>query len=253
MSVSLQKASFGKRIISSIFDGILMSILAVGLAALLSLALGYNDYMNNVHDTYAQYEAEYGVEFQITSKEYEALSDAQKENYNTAYNALIKDESVLYNYNMLINLTMLILTFSVLISVVVIEFVVPLLFGNGQTLGKKIFSIALMHTDGIKVKNVQLFARAILGKFAIEIMIPLTIILMIFFNSIGLLGVLILGAILIIEAICLISTHTNSALHDLLANTVAVDITSQRIFETSEDLIAYTKAVHAEQVSKTPY
>ena len=67
MVTNLQKASFGKRIISAIFDGILLSILAVGLAALLSLAFGYNNYMNNVSDAYAKYEAEYNVKFQILS------------------------------------------------------------------------------------------------------------------------------------------------------------------------------------------
>ena len=109
MVTNLQKASFGKRIISAIFDGILLSILAVGLAALLSLAFGYNNYMTNVSNAYAEYEAEYNVKFQISAQEYNDLTDTEKENYNTAYEALIKDEDVLYNYNMLINLTLLII------------------------------------------------------------------------------------------------------------------------------------------------
>ena len=253
MVTSLQKASFGKRIISSIFDGILLSILAVGLAALLSLAFGYNNYINNVSQSYAKYENEYNVKFQISAQEYNNLSDNEKENYNTAYEALIKDPDLLYNYNMLLSLTLLIITFSILPAVIIIEFVVPLIFGNGQTLGKKIFGIALMNTEGVKVNNIQLFARAILGKFAIEIMIPLTIVLMMFFNSIGLLGGLVLVGILIIEAICIISTNTNSCIHDLLAQTVAVDIASQQIFETYDALIEHKKAIHAQEAQKADY
>ena len=65
MVTSLQKASFGKRIISSIFDGILLSILAVGLAAVLSLSFGYNSYINNVSQSYAKYENEYNVKLPI--------------------------------------------------------------------------------------------------------------------------------------------------------------------------------------------
>lgn len=253
MLTDLQKASFGKRIIAAIFDGILLSILAVGLATILSLALGYNGYMNDLNASYGAYEAEYGVEFQITQAEYEALSDAQKEAYTTAYNALIEDPDVLYSYNMLINLTILIVTFSVLPAVLVIEFVVPLIFGNGQTLGKKIFGIALMNTEGVKVNNIQLFARAVLGKFAIEIMIPLSIIFMICFNMIGITGIIVLAAILILEIICLIATRTNSPVHDLLAQTVTVDMASQRIFESRDALIEYTKARHAEAAAKATY
>jgi uncharacterized RDD family membrane protein YckC len=253
MVTSLQKASFGKRIMSAIFDGILLSILAVGLAAVLSLAFGYNNYMDKVSDTYAKYEAEYNVKFQISAEEYNDLSETEKANYNTAYEELIKDKDLLYNYNMLLNLTLLIITFSILPAVLGLEFVVPLLFGNGQTLGKKIFGIALMNTESVKVTNVQLFARAILGKFAIEIMIPLSIILMMFFNSIGILGGLILIGIVIIEAICIISTNTNSAIHDLLAQTVAVDMASQRIFESRDALIEHKKALHAEEAQKADY
>ena len=46
--ITLQKANLGKRIIAAIFDGILVSILAVGVAALLSLAFGYNGYIDNM-------------------------------------------------------------------------------------------------------------------------------------------------------------------------------------------------------------
>ena len=114
----MQKASFGKRIIAAIFDGILVSILAVGLATLLSVILKYDGYMNRVNAAYDKYEAEYGIEFQISQDEYENLTDEKREAYDTAYEALKTDKDVLYNYNMLINLTLLILTFSVLIGVI---------------------------------------------------------------------------------------------------------------------------------------
>lgn len=249
----LQKASFGKRIVAGILDGILISILAVGLAALLSGILGYDNYMNTVNEAYARYESEYGVEFQINEEQYEALTEDQRTNWDTAYKALTEDKEVNYAYNMLINLTMVILTSSVLLSVIVIEFVVPLLFGNGQTLGKKIFGIALMHIDGIKVSSVQLFARAVLGKFAIELMIPLSIIMMVFFNMMGVVGIIILAALLIAQIACLAITRTNALIHDVLASTVAVDMASQQIFDTREALLEHTKKIHAEQASRSTY
>lgn len=244
----MQKASFGKRIIAAIFDGILVSILAVGLATLLSVILKYDGYMNRVNAAYDKYEAEYGIEFQISQDEYENLTDEKREAYDTAYEALKTDKDVLYNYNMLINLTLLILTFSVLIGVIAVEFVVPLLLGNGQTLGKKVFGIALMHQEGIKISNIQLFARTILGKFAIELMIPLYIIMMIFFNSIGIISIILMVVLFVAQIVCFFVSRTNSPIHDLLAGTVAVDMASQKIFPDREALVEYVKAKHKESV-----
>lgn len=251
--IDLQKASLGKRIVAVIFDGILLSIIAVAFAAMFSTLFGYDGYMDTVNDAYMRYEAEYNIEFQITQQQYEELSEQQRQNYTDAQQAINNDAAVVYAYNMLINLTMLILTLSVLIGVLVIDFVVPLFFGNGQTLGKKIFGIGIMHTEGIRVKTVQLFIRTVLGKFAFELMIPLYIIMMIFFNSIGMVGALVLLALAVSQIICLCTSRTNSFLHDVMAGTVAVDIASQRIFENREQLIEYTKALHAERAARSEY
>lgn len=253
MAVDLQKANLGKRIIAAIFDGILLSILAVGLAALFSMALGYDGYIDSVNAAYEKYESMYDVDFQISQQAYTELSEQQRQNYDTAYQALVADEAVTYAYNMLINLTMLIMTFAILLSIIVVEFVVPLFLGNGQTLGKKIFGIGLMHTEGIQVNNLQLFARTLLGKFAIELMIPLHIIIMIFFNFIGIVGLMIMLILLIAQVVCLAVTRTNSLLHDVLAGTVAVDFASQRIFRSREELLEYTKKIHAEQAARADY
>ena len=249
--VDLQKASLGKRIIAAIFDGILLSIIAVGLAAVLSSALGYDGYMNTVNDARTRYEKQYGIEFQITAEQYNELSDAEKQNYNDGLEAINSDKDVRYAYDMLINLTMVILTFSVLAGVLIIEFFVPKLFGNGQTLGKKIFGIGVMHVEGIEVTSVQLFARAVLGKFAFELMIPLSMILMIFFGLIGVVGGGILIMLAIAEIICLAMSKNGSLLHDVIAKTVTVDIASQRIFKSREALIEFVKAQHAEKAARS--
>lgn len=253
MDISLQKASFGKRIIASIFDMITIVILAVGLAVSLSSALKYDSYMDTVDNAYTKYEKQYGVEFHITADQYNALSDEDKAKFDEASKALNKDESVVYAYNMLINLSLIIASLSVLFGVVLIEFVVPLILKNGQTLGKKIFGIAVMHVDTVKVNGVQLFARAVLGKFTFEIMIPLAIIMMIFFNLIGIMGSVILLAILVAEIICLVYNKKNMLLHDVIAATVCVDFISQRIFDSREEKEAFIKKRAAEQAEKAAY
>lgn len=253
--MSLQKASLGKRIIAAIFDGILVSIIAVGLIALLSGALKTDKYLNAYQQAYTKYSTKYQVN--LTAQEYSELTDQEKLEYNNrvtqAEKAFSSDENAVYAYNMFVNLSLVIITFGILISVIAIEFVVPLFFGNGQTLGKKIFGIAIMQKDGIKVSNIQIFTRAVLGKFAIELMIPIYTIMMIYFNSVGVISIVILFVLLIIQIVCLIATRTNSLLHDVLSLTVAIDMASQRIFGSREALIEYTKKLHAQKADKPTY
>lgn len=253
MITDLQKASIWKRVSAALFDGILLAIVAVGIATLLSLVFGYNEKIDSLTDSYSKYESQYGVEFQISQEDYESFDDAQREAYDTAYKALTQDQSVIKTYNVVMNMTLLIITFGILIGVLIIEFIIPMMLGNGQTLGKKIFGVALMRTDGIRIRPLQLFVRTILGKFTLELMIPVYIIIMILFNSIGIVGITILAALLLIELICLAKTKTVSLLHDVLACTVAVDMSSQMIFNNREDLLAYVSKVHAERASHSDY
>lgn len=253
MTVDLQKAGMWKRISAGLFDWILTGILVVGFCFLLSWILGYNDYNRTLNEAYDRYEAQYDIVFEVTGEEYERMSAEQRAAYDEAYHALIADSEAVYAYNMVLSLTLVIVSLGILAGVMVMEFIVPLMFKNGQTLGKKIFGIALMRTDGVKINTMQLFVRTVLGKYTIETMIPVLIILMIFFNMIGLLGTLILGAILLVQLILMGVTHTNSLIHDTLAGTVAVDYASQMIFESTEELIAYKKRVHAEMAARQEY
>lgn len=253
MIPELQKAGMWKRISAALFDMILLGIVIVGAAYLLSAVTGYDDHSKTVSDAYAQYEHQYGVTFELTREQFDALSDEERMRYDEAYQALCDDDKAMYAYNMLINLTLVISSFSILVGYLLTEFVVPLLLGSGRTLGKKIFGIALMRTDGIRVTAPLLFIRTVLGKYTIETMVPVLIIIMIFFNMAGLTAVLSLGAILILELVLVIATRTNSFIHDLLAKTVAVDYASQRIFAGEEELLEYKKRLHAERVAREEY
>lgn len=253
MTHDLQKASLWKRASAWIFDFILLGILIVGVAFVLSAVLGYNGYNETLDAAYAQYEAQYDVEFEISQEQYLAMTEQQRHNYDTAYNTLVSDQEAMYAYNMVLNLTMLITTLSILIAYLALEFALPLFLGNGQTLGKKIFGLCLMRTNGVQINNLQLFVRTVLGKFTIETMIPVYILIMIFFNMIGILGTGILAVLALVQLILLAVTATNAQIHDLLAGTVVVDYSSQMIFRTTEDLIAYQKRVAAEAAARQPY
>lgn len=250
MEHALQKASLGKRIAAGILDGILICILATGFAFLLSVLLGYDGYYQTLTDGYSRYETQYGVSFDIPREE---LSDADREKRDAAYKALSQDEEVIQAYNVVLNLTLVIASVAILLSVLAWEFAVPLLLHNGQTVGKKVFSLGLVRVDGVQVTNLQLMVRALLGKFTLEIMIPVFVILMVFWGISGLIGPIVLLALLVAQAICLCVSKTNALLHDQMAGTAVVDISSQRIFRSTEDLIAYQKQVAAERAARQTY
>ena len=253
MILDTQKASMWKRISAFLFDGILLTIAAVLFAWLISVAVNYDQPANRLQESYARYEAEYGVDFDMSMDAYAALTEDELANVNNAYAALSADEEAVYAYNLLMQLTLLITTFGILLAYIVLEFTVPMLFGNGQTLGKKIFGIAVMRTDSVAVNGVVMFIRTVLGKYAIETMIPVYIVIMIYFNSIGLIGAVILLGLLILQIVLMAATKTNAAIHDCLATTVTVDLASQMIFKTREDMISYKEKLHAEKVASSPY
>ncbi len=253
MIYDLQKASMWKRASAFLFDFIIWVTVAVGVAALLSAILGYDTHLNNMQTGYEKYEKQYGVELRISQEEYNAKTAEEKALWDKAFAELSKDQEVLYAYNMVVNQSFLIVVFAVFFAFIILEFIIPNIIGNGQTLGKKIFGIGVMRTDGIKVVPMLMFIRTILGKFTVETMIPLFIFMMQMFGIAGFYGTLVTGFILLAQIVLLIATHTNSPIHDLLSQTVVVDMASQMIFENQEEMIAYKEKVHAEKVARQTY
>lgn len=253
MANDLQKADLWKRFSAWLFDAVLMLTLAVGAGMLLSGWLGFETHSDTLEAEYARYEALYDVSFDISEADYMAMTEEARQNYDAAYQALIEDQQAMYHYNMVINLMLVIVSGGLLAAVLIWEFFLPLLFGNGQTLGKKLFGLGLVRKDGVQLNNLQLFTRTLLGKYTIDTMIPAAVLLMLFWGSLNLTGTLVLLGLLLGQIFCVALSKTNSAIHDLLAGTVVVDITSQHIFRSTEDLIAYQKKVAAERAARQTY
>lgn len=253
MIYDLQKASMWKRISAFLFDGILLGIVAVLFAWGLAAALDVDGYQTRLDEYYARYGQEYGVNFQLTLTEYEAMTQAEIENLERAYAAFSADEDAIYVSQMLMQLTILIITFGILLGFILLEFILPAILGNGQTLGKKIFGIGLMSLEGIRITRVALFVRTMLGKYAVETMVPVLILMMIFFGVIGIVGTAVLGMILLLQFILILATRRHTLIHDLLAQTVCIDVASQMIFNTREEKIAYIQKVHAEKAANAAY
>lgn len=246
-----------KRISAWLFDAIMLAVLAVCFLLMLSSALGYDAHQSKLEAAYDDYEARFGIRFDISQEEFNALSPQEKEDYEKAYaeayEALQSDQEVLYIYNLVLNMTLMMTSVAILLATMVLEFAVPLLFKEGRTLGKRIFGIGVVRKDGVRVNTLQLFTRTLLGKYTIGIMIPVYIIIMFLFNIMDFTGTLVLGGLALAQAICVGVTRNNCAIHDLLAGTAVVDVSSQTIFASTEDLIAYTKKLHAERAARQDY
>ena len=253
MIYDLQKASMWKRISAFLFDSILLGIAAVLFAWLLSIALGYDAYETKLDAAYNRYGIEYGVNFDMSLKEYDELTPEAAEQLNRAYAALSADEEASGAYNMIVSLMLTITSLGLLAGYTIMEFLIPMKIGNGQTLGKKIFGIGLMRQDGVQISNKLLFVRTFLGKYTLETMIPVLIVMMIWLGILGLVGTVVLLGIGLVQLMMLIMTKNRLVIHDALAATVAVDIASQMIFPDREAMIAYKERIHAEQAANAEY
>lgn len=199
------------------------------------------DYVNNTY------------RIDVRSLKEGVLTKEQTEYIEAASKELVEDSRFQYACDMMFNKSLIIISISFLLAHLVLEFIVPLIFKNGQTFGKKVFGIGVMRIDGVKVEPVVLFVRAILGKFTIEAMIPAFLIMMHYFG----LGTIVTLAVLILiplfEIILLIATKTNSLIHDIISSTVVVDLQSQMIFDSVEAKNEYRLRIHSDDVKNAKY
>lgn len=270
----IEKASMLKRISAYILDAILTVILASGFVFAISAIINYDSYYDKMNQYYDEFEEENGFSFNMFSKNEDELNDKEKqikeisskaledlteeekqikEEYEKAIDDFVNNKDMLYIYNMLINLTLLMVTISVLLAILIIEFVLPLVFKNGQTIGKKCFGLCLVKNNCVRINAPILFIRTVLGKFTVETMIPIYIIIMIIFGGAGITGTIVLILILFIQLILVISTKNNCLIHDLMAGTVVVDKNGQMIFDTENDLIEFKKNFHKEEALRKEY
>lgn len=253
MTVTLQKANFWKRISAFLFDIIVAGMLAFGFAAGLTALCDYDAKANVVNEYYTKYETAYGIDFDISEEDYNALSEAEQAVFTEAYKALYGDPGFQQAYQDVFALTMFMGGGGIFLAYLLWYFVVPLFFGYGQTLGKKMFGLAVIRTNCMKASQPVLFIRTVVGLFAIETLFPLSLLVMIWFNLMDIVGLITIGLLVVLQVVMLIVTSTNSSIHDLLTDTAVIDFGSQQIFDTEEELLAHQQEEHAKAVQKAEY
>lgn len=266
MIYDLQKASVMKRFMAFLLDFILVIILITGFMWIFSTISGYDSYSNKLSSQMAEIEQKHGIpeitkEYEIDIDRYASLSEDERNKYpetvRTSLENCIKEINsnleISQTYIMIMSLTITSISLSIFFSVLIAEFIIPLFLKNGQTVGKKIFSIAVMRIDGVKVTPVIMFVRSILGKYTVEIMIPVIILLMAFFGVASIVTLGVVALIVLFEIGLVIFTKTNSLIHDVLSSTVTVDLASQMIFDSPEAKQEYQLRIHQEDAKNANY
>lgn len=270
----LKKIGMVKRASAWLLDAILLAVLATGFMFIISLISNFDkqqnladqyskertdfrkEYMGSVADYYGFVYKEDGGSYTIEKNgekasiddvmelldkskgefDYSKISAEKTAEAYEVYLTLTPGAKVEAQYNLVYSLLFMMLSIGILLSRIILEFILPIIFKNGQTVGKKVFGIGLVRNDCVKINTLSLFARTLLGKFTIETMFPILMIFMIFFGGAVLLGVILLIAFLLMNMILFFATKLRTPIHDLIAGTVAVDIKLQMIYESEEEL-----------------
>lgn len=280
----LKKIGFVKRASALLLDAILLAVLTTGFMFIISLICNYSaeeDLANNYYAQWDDFREEYVVDiadyYSFTyeesddGKSYSIMKDGEVSSLDVLINTLVKDEgrsermSEAYNsymklpsakrvndqYRYVYTLLFMMVSVGLLLAYLVLEFILPIILKNGQTVGKKVFSIGLVQPNCVKITNLSLFARTFLGKFAIETMFPILLIFLFLFGGIGVLAIILFIAIALLNIILFFVTKNKTPIHDIFANTVAVDMKLQLIFGSEEDLIEKKSLLHNDVVSNS--
>ncbi len=253
MMFDLQKANMTKRISAFIFDFIITMTLTVLFGTVISFVSRYDSHYQACVSIITEYENEYNISYYIDENEYTSLNEEGKHSYEALCNAIASDADFIYHNHYYLNLSLLIISLGIFFAVLVVDFIVPLILKDGKTFGKKIFGLGVMRVDHVKVTPLFMFIRTILGKYTIELMVPVLLIFMIYFGMIGSVGTMVIIGLLVLQIVCMIVTKTNSCIHDLLAGTVVIDFPTQKIFETKEEMISAKETAAAEKAANAPY
>ena len=116
-----------KRISAALCDFIALTIVAVGVAFVLSLILGFDAKIDHLEEISEGYETRFGVDFQIPNEDYQKLSDEEKDLYEQAMDAFSADIEANNVFSLIINHILIMTTIGTLTAFFLLEFIVPLL------------------------------------------------------------------------------------------------------------------------------
>ncbi len=220
MDKTLQKAPFFKRLLALMLDWIFIVILIFTCVIPMSFLMKVDEYSEKFDHYYSEYEKKYGVKFDLTEEQFNAMTEEELKLYEEAYNALTSDEEANKAHDALFKRILGSIELSILAAYLVMDVLFPLMLKNGQTLGKRVFNLAVLRTGGEPVSMLTILSRTVIGKFTVQTAIPALVVCSILMGSLNPVGIFYVIAILVANIVLLIKK--GKTLHDILVDTIVV-------------------------------
>lgn len=144
-----------------------------------------------------------------------------------------KDEVAVSTYNKIVKYRIGFYAISSFLALLIINIVFPLIFKNGQTLGKKVFKLGLVSKKGIKVNFANIGLRFLIGIFAFEVF-PFMLYLAV--SNVYTIGLLLGMALSFVNFCLFIFTKNHVMVHDYVGGTVVVDLHTTIVFNSVEEM-----------------
>lgn len=185
--------------------------------------------------------------FYISDKE--AKDNEKASTYRYVYFYALADVTSLsklqndYNKYALYGVT-LPLVVAIIFTFMIFYFVIPFIFKNGETIGKKVMHICLVNKLGYQYKRIQLLPRVLFP--------TLLTIIIVFFAGFSIWAFAGVSAVILISFLFVIFTKDNKAIHDFFAGTLVIDAKQSTWFKdineeenAEKDVADYVEQVRA--------
>lgn len=240
------KANPLKRLAAYVIDLILLVAITAGVVVGMCSAMDYDSYEAQFQAYCDQYSEQFDTDLSVPRTEVQSYSEEQQKNYYDALDALNQDKDALKVYTRMGMTVIAALTAGIFLGYLILELIIPLILKNGQTVGKKIMGLCVMHKHHVRVSALQIILRTIVGKCLIETLIFVWLLLLKHYGILGTTASLIMSVIAMIQGFLVLMSQANCGIHDKLFNTVVADFKQQYIFDTIDERIDYEEAYEAE-------
>ena len=251
--IDLQKAPYAKRMFAFLADFVIAAMLTVGMYLLLANVLDTDGYLNRYNEICAEYEERYGVDYSTDEEAYSKMTDEEKAHYKEAVDAMNADEEANKAITGYFTLTLVILSAGVFGSVILLEFVIPVILKDGRSLGKRLFGLGVMRTGFTRASAPIIFVRNVIGKGVMEFILPALTFISVITGVTGVFGWVLIAVFAAGEVFSLVKLGPGRFLHDVIADTVAVDWGSQMIFESEEQRDEYIDKLKQQKKEEETY
>jgi len=233
-----KKPKLVKRIAAWIVDFILFLVLATGFAFFLSFATNYDHYVNVVNDK--------AIAYNVAEKDEETgkvvYYDENTPGIQDKLQQLYKDQEFVKAYQMRRNCIFIIVLGGETLSLVILEFVLPLVLKHGRTIGMRFFDVGYVTDDGIDPPFKNIFVRFLFGRLLLTAIIPTICVILVLYGYLGasyaLISIIFLAIEILLNIYMLCIGPEKRGLHDYIARMKPVDNSCQIYCKTTQELAA---------------